>query len=158
MAHFQTRKGKSTIYPKVRFNLKLKMITLISLLIIGIFVIFGLFLRSFIHNTLEDQIGERALRVAQSVANIPELQSAFVLENPASVIQEIVTPIQQETGAEFIVVGNKEGVRYAHPNENRIGKKMVGGDNDRRSEERRVGTEGKRIAMRRKYDKRVRRQ
>lgn len=131
MAHFQTRKGKSTIYPKVRFNLKLKMITLISLLIIGIFVIFGLFLRSFIHNTLEDQIGERALRVAQSVANIPELQSAFVLENPASVIQEIVTPIQQETGAEFIVVGNKEGVRYAHPNENRIGKKMVGGDNDR---------------------------
>src|SRR5690625_7114594 len=93
------------------------MITLISLLIIGIFVIFGLFLRSFIHNTLEDQIGERALRVAQSVANISELQSAFVMENPASVIREIVTPIQQETGAEFIVVGNKEGVSYAHPNE-----------------------------------------
>jgi len=107
------------------------MITLISLLIIGIFIIFGLFLRSFIHNTLEDQIGQRALRVAQSVANIPELQSAFQLENPASNIQEIVTPIQEDTEAEFIVVGNKEGIRYAHPNESQLGKKMVGEDNDR---------------------------
>ncbi|GGB48671.1 GHKL domain-containing protein [Virgibacillus dakarensis] len=122
---------KPVIHPKIKFNLKLKMIALISLLIIGIFVIFGLFLRSFISTTMEDQIGKRALSVAQSVANIPEIKQAFQLEDPASVIQQIVTPIQQDTEAEFIVVGNREGIRYSHPEANQIGKKMIGGDNER---------------------------
>src|SRR5690625_4074844 len=112
----------------IKFNLKIKMIMLISLLIIGIFIIFGLFLRSFLSTTMEDQIGKRALSVARSVANMPELREAFHLEDPASVIQEMVTPIQQDTEAEFIVVGNKEGIRYSHPEPDHLGKKMVGGD------------------------------
>ncbi|MFD2902255.1 histidine kinase, partial [Klebsiella pneumoniae] len=37
----------------------------------------------------------------------------------------------EEVGAEFIVVGNRNGTRYSHPDANKIGKKMVGGDNDR---------------------------
>src|SRR5690625_627154 len=115
----------------IKFNLKIKMIILISLLIIGIFIIFGLFLRSFLSTTMEDQIGKRALSVAQSVANMPELREAFHLEAPATLIQEMVTPIQQDTGAEFIVVGNKEGIRYSHPEPDHLGKKMVGGDNRR---------------------------
>src|SRR5690625_2430826 len=115
----------------IKFNLKIKMIILISLLIIGIFIIIGLFLRSFLSTKMEDQIGKRALSVAHSVANMPELREAFYLEIPASVIQEMVTPIQQDTGAEFIVVGNKEGIRYSHPEPDHLGKKMVGGDNER---------------------------
>src|SRR5690625_1590539 len=115
----------------IKFNLKIKMIILISLLIIGIFIIFGLFLRSFLSTTMEDQIGKRALSVARSVANMPEIRESFHLEDPASLIQEMVTPIQQDTGAEFIVVGNREGIRYSHPDPDRLGKKMVGGDNRR---------------------------
>src|SRR5690625_747997 len=99
----------------IKFNLKIKMIMLISLLIIGIFIIFGLFLRSFLSTTVEDQIGKRALSVARSVANMPEIRDSFHLKDPATVIQEIVTPIQQDTGAEFIVIGNREGIRYSHP-------------------------------------------
>lgn len=124
-------KGEEVTYPKVKFNLKIKMIVLISLLIIGIFVIFGLFLRSFISTTMEDQVGKRAVGVAQSVANMPEIRAAFQLEDPTSVIQKIVSPIQKDTEAEFIVVGNREGIRYSHPEPDHLGKKMVGGDNDR---------------------------
>lgn len=115
----------------IKFNLKIKMIALISLLIIGIFIIFALFLRSFISTTTEDQIGKRALSVAQSVANIPEIREAFQLGDPASVIQEIVNPIQKDTEAEFIVVGNREGIRYSHPKPGHLGRKMIGGDNER---------------------------
>lgn len=122
--------SKTVTNPKIKFNLKLKMITLISLLVIGIFIIFGLFLHSFITTTTEDQMGKRALSVARTVASMPEIKKAFELENPASVIQEIVKPIQQDTGAEYIVVGNQEGIRYSHPKSDHLGKKMVGGDND----------------------------
>ncbi|MBN6206615.1 sensor histidine kinase [Ralstonia pickettii] len=117
--------------PKIRFNLKVKMIALISILIIGIFIIFAFFLYSFISNTTKDQVGKRALSVAKTVATIPEIKAAFLLEDPAAVIQKIVMPIQEETEAEFIVVGNTESIRYAHPDAENIGKRMVGEDNDR---------------------------
>ncbi|WP_335338740.1 PAS domain-containing protein [Lentibacillus amyloliquefaciens] len=111
--------------------MNVKMIGLISLLIVGIFIVFAGFLHSFISNTIEDQVGKRALSVARSVAEIPEVRAAFQLEDPASVIQETVAPIRDETGAEFIVVGNRDGIRYSHPNQERIGEEMIGGDNER---------------------------
>ena len=37
--------------------------------------------------------------------------------------------IRIDTDADFIVVGNKEGIRYAHPRKDKIGEAMVGGDN-----------------------------
>ncbi|WGU94442.1 sensor histidine kinase [Paenibacillus dendritiformis] len=115
----------------LKCNLRLKMILLISLLIIGICAIFGVFLERFIWNMAEDQTGKRALNLAQSVANIPEIQKAFRLDKPSVVIQPIVQPIQRETGAEFIVVGNTQEIRQSHPNLSIIGAKMVGSDNDR---------------------------
>lgn len=115
----------------LKCNLRLKMILLISLLIIGICAIFAVFLERFIWNMAEDQTGKRALNLAQSVANIPEIQRAFRSDTPSVVIQPIVQPIQRETGAEFIVVGDTQEIRQSHPNASIIGAKMVGSDNDR---------------------------
>lgn len=115
----------------LKCNLRMKMILLISLLIIGICAIFGVFLERFIWNMAEDQTGKRALNLAQSVANIPEIQKAFRLDKPSVVIQPIVQPIQRETGAEFIVVGDTQEIRQSHPNLSIIGAKMVGSDNAR---------------------------
>ena len=42
-----------------------------------------------------------------------------------------MAPIQEVTGAEFIVVGNVEEIRYAHPIPELIGEKMIGKDNER---------------------------
>ncbi|MFT4415441.1 ATP-binding protein [Fredinandcohnia humi] len=79
----------------------------------------------------EQHMGQLALQVATTVSFMPGIQEAFKLENPSEVIQPIVEQIREEVGAEFIIVGNKESIRYSHPQEWKIGKKMVGGDNDR---------------------------
>ena len=55
----------------------------------------------------------------------------LTLEDPASIINPIAVSIQQATGAEFIVVGNMEEIRYAHPIAEQIGKKMIGEDSER---------------------------
>lgn len=107
------------------------MVALISLLIICICLIIALFMKDFISDTMEKQTGVRALNLAQSVANIPELIQAFNEDRPAETIQAIVSPIQKETGAEFIVVGNSDGIRYSHPRVELIGQEMVGDDNER---------------------------
>lgn len=117
--------------PNVTFNLKMKMIVLIGILIIVIIAVIGLFIDQFMSDTLETQLGERALSVAESVARIPELVSAFDDEHPANIINPIIAPIQQATGAEFIVVGNRDEIRYAHPSADQVGKKMIGEDNER---------------------------
>ncbi|WP_338066569.1 sensor histidine kinase [Pueribacillus theae] len=125
------QKNKNKPYQKrITFNLKMKLIAAISVLIVGIFIIFSLFLHHFVSGMIEDQVGKRALDLAKTVADMPELQSAFELDDPAAVIQKLVEPIRKKTGAQFIVVGNKEGIRYSHPYPDRIGKKMVGGDNE----------------------------
>ena len=115
--------------PKSTINFKLKMILLIGALIIAIIIVIGLFISHFFSVTMEAQVGERALSVAESVAHIPELAEAFEHEDPASIINPLVAPIQKATKAEFIVIGNTEEVRYSHPNADQIGKRMVGEDN-----------------------------
>ena len=112
-------------------SLRGKMILLISLLIAAVSLLFAFLLHDLISDTIEDQAGKRALSIANAVAEIPELKDAFALEDPSAVIQDIVTPILEKTEAEFIVVGNLEGIRYSHPDPERIGGKMVGGDNER---------------------------
>ncbi|WP_179863212.1 ATP-binding protein [Bacillus pseudomycoides] len=104
-------------------------------LTIGTLIFFVIVLTSFlfyyiVSETVEEQIGKRALHVAKTVAAIPEIQEAFQKENPSAIIQPIVEKIRVETDADFIVVGNKDGIRYAHPLRERIGKEMVGGDNE----------------------------
>jgi len=117
--------------PDVTVNLKIKMILLIGILIITVVFVIGFFIEHFVTETLEAQMGERALSVAKSVAHIPELVEAFAGEDPIAIINPIIAPIKEATGAEFIVVGNTDEIRYAHPIPDRLGKKMVGGDNER---------------------------
>lgn len=122
---------KHLVKPTVKVNLKMKMILLITLLIIGMFILLGLLLNYLFINTLEEKVGDQALSVAQSVAHIPEIIQSFEEDDPASTIQPIVAQIREATEAEFIVVGNQDEIRYSHPNPDLIGEKMVGGDNDR---------------------------
>ena len=80
-------------------------------------------------NTLQKNVGSTALKIAKTVALMDDIKDAFGDENPSLIIQPIVEKIRMETDAEYIVVGNLEGIRYAHPLPDRIGKEMVGGDN-----------------------------
>lgn len=132
MIYFQKSDIKNPhMKPNVTVNLKIKMILLIGILIIAIVLVIGLFMNYFISDMLETQMGERALGVAESVAYIPELVNAFEDDNPAAIIGPIIAPIQEVTGAEFIVIGNAEEIRYAHPIAAKVGEKMMGEDNER---------------------------
>ncbi len=84
---------------------------------------------------IEEDRGRLALELSKSISFMPTIIEAFELENPSESIQPIVEKIRKKTGAEFIVVGNTEGIRYSHPNESEIGKKMIGGDSNRALEE-----------------------
>lgn len=114
-----------------RVSLQTKLIGLIiSLLLFVIILLTGIY--SYLESRqTEQEMGQLALQVATAVSFIPEIKEAFALDKPSVVIQPIVEQIRKEVGAEFIIVGNKDSIRYSHPQEWKIGKKMVGGDNDK---------------------------
>ncbi|UFJ42556.1 sensor histidine kinase [Brevibacillus humidisoli] len=115
---------------KKRLSLQTQMILLIGFLLVLLIALVGLAFSSIISSTIEEQIGKRALLVARTVATMPEVREAFQLPDPSKVIQPIAERIRRNTEAEFIVVGNRDGIRYAHPYPDRLGKQMVGGDNE----------------------------
>lgn len=112
-------------------RLRTKIIVLILILVAIIISQTSILFYFMMSNTIETQIGKRALSVAKAVAWMPEIRRAFGTKEPWKIIQPIVEKIRKETDAEFIVVGNEHGVRYSHPIEERIGKEMVGGDNSK---------------------------
>lgn len=123
---------KQAAAPTKPMKLQTKMILLILSLLLFVAIAGTAFSLKLITSILENQIGSRALKVSQAVALIPEIQQDLEqghLEH--SRIQGIAEKIRKEIGAQFIVVGDKDGRRYSHPVPERLGKYMVGGDNDK---------------------------
>ncbi|MEH7548836.1 sensor histidine kinase [Neobacillus vireti] len=110
-------------------RLHTKLMLGISILIIIMGTIIEFTFKHIMESNLKHEIGTKALSVAQTIANMPDVQGAFTLDNPSAHIQPIAENIRKQVGAEFIVVGNRNEIRYSHPNPDRIGQKMVGGDN-----------------------------
>jgi two-component system, CitB family, sensor kinase len=112
-------------------KLRTKLILFILALVVLQIAAIGVLSVSTISSITEEQIGIRALKVSQAVSLIPEIREALLKRDPAGLIQEIAESIREKTGAQFIVVGDHEARRYAHPIAERIGKFMVGGDSKR---------------------------
>jgi sensor histidine kinase regulating citrate/malate metabolism len=68
--------------------------------------------------------GERALAIAKSVAAIESIRDAFTIANPELIIQPIAEAIRKSSGADFVVVANREQVRYSHPDPTKIGQRL----------------------------------
>lgn len=131
-----------------RIPLQIRMMLLVSILSLFMLGLLGMAFSNTIAHIIEDQIGSRALRVAQTVSVIPLIREELARGDKGGRIQETAENIRKLTGAEFVVVGDREGRRYSHPIPERLGKLMVGGDNAPALEEgrsyisRAVGTLG----------------
>lgn len=110
-------------------TLQARMVFLVCLLVLPLTLIAGGMYTAMVGEMLEDQIGKRALQVSRTVAQIPLVRQQIVKALPEGQLQRLAEKIRKEVAAEFVVIGNKDGIRFSHPKPDRIGKKMVGGDN-----------------------------
>jgi len=113
-----------------RMTLRSKITWLVSL---NVFVMMALVLSAVLYLVVEDEfrdMGNQALTMSRIVASMPQVIAAFDTDNPSDVIQPIAEQLRKSSGAEFIVVGNMNQIRHSHPDPTRIGKRMVGEDNE----------------------------
>ncbi|BDP41263.1 histidine kinase [Deinococcus aetherius] len=84
---------------------------------------------AYLYTQARERLGERAITTSRLVARLP-----FVIQgaeaggqNPA--LNARVNALRDAAEADFIVVGNRRGIRLAHPVPERLGQPMEGGDN-----------------------------
>ncbi|MDK9499487.1 SpoIIE family protein phosphatase [Streptomyces katrae] len=68
----------------------------------------------------------RSVAVAETFAHSPDLQEALRTPNPSAVLQPLAEVTRKAAGVDFIVVMDTNGIRYSHPQPDRIGKRFVG--------------------------------
>ncbi len=87
--------------------------------------------RAFIKDYIIDNGSKKVLSIAKELAMDSDIIAAFSMNEPQYIIQPIVERIRIFTETSFIVVFNMNSVRYSHPAPSRIGKKFIGGDEER---------------------------
>ena len=113
-----------------QFSLQSKMIIFIVALVLFQTGIMGFVSTNLVNTILEDQSGKRVLDVSQTIATMPEVARLLGEQDPDGKLQVLAEAIRVKTGAQFVVIGDRQGRRYSHPDPEKIGKTMVGGDND----------------------------
>lgn len=71
---------------------------------------------------IDQQYQHRSLAVAQSVADMPQVSAALSGTGPRSTVQQIALRITRTTGAAFVVVVDRRGIRLSSPNPAQVGK------------------------------------
>ncbi|MFD0825600.1 ATP-binding protein [Neobacillus sp. M.A.Huq-85] len=115
----------------IKISLQTKIFGLVLSLGLLLIVLLTAFYSYMESKQIEENRGRMALEISKTVSFIPTIIEAFQSKNPSQTIEPLAEKIRKQTGAEFVVIGNKKGNRYSHPLKSKLGKKMRGGDNER---------------------------
>mgnify|MGYP000350818472 FL=1 len=112
-----------------RLKLKSRMILILGLMALVQTGLIGLFALHYLQQSLDEQIGQRALHVAKTIAAMPSVVDA-VERGDIRYLQPISLLLADKTQARFVVIGNINGTRLAHPNPYKIGQSMADDEGD----------------------------
>ena len=112
-------------------RLKLKTRMILALGLVGALQtgLIGGFAGYYLSESLYDEIGQRALMVAKTVAGMPAVIDG-VQARDSEVLMALSRRLAATNEALFIVIGDAGGIRLAHPDPTRIGHSMADDDAD----------------------------
>src|SRR5690349_11259614 len=119
----------------------------VSLLVLQVVIVLmttcaaGLLAAKLQSDRIREAYKDRMLSVAESVARLPTVVQAFDLPDPAATIQPLAELIRKASQVTYVVVTDRNGVRYAHPDPRRIGERVSTDPTAALSGEVFVGTE-----------------
>lgn len=76
-----------------------------------------------LRSNLDEQYQQRALAVAAATAAMPQIVSALEHRDPRGV-ERLAERIRRQAGASYVVVIDRSGIRYSHPNTAEIGQRI----------------------------------
>ncbi|WP_449408914.1 PAS domain-containing protein [Microbacterium maritypicum] len=107
-----------------KMTLRMQLLALQALIVFLVTLATGIVAGASQEQALRESYKDRMQAVAQSIANLPTVRDAFDDADPSSVIQPIAEVIREASDLAYVVVANDQGIRYSHPNPDRIGEKV----------------------------------
>lgn len=105
-------------------SLRVQLLLLQALIVCAVVLVTGIVAASLIERQVRDAYLDRMIGVAQSVATLPAIRDAYDDEDPSAVIQPIAEVIREASNVTYVVVTDADGIRYSHPDEDRIGERV----------------------------------
>ncbi len=110
----------------------MKLNTLVTLMLSAVIVLVLLSVHMFyffqIGAATRAQLEDKAMAVARTLADSPEIQRALAFPPNGTRIQPIAKAVEETNNLLFITVTNMDGIRYSHRNPELIGKHFIGED------------------------------
>lgn len=126
---------------KQRLTLRTQLLLLQVLIVLITVVGTGLVASFMQEHQLRENYRDRMIGVAQSISTNPVIIDAFGDEDPSRTIQPITELISKSSGIAYAVVMNQDGIRYSHPDPDKIGKRVSTDPSEVLSGETFVGTQ-----------------
>ncbi|MGW5071213.1 hypothetical protein ACWEQJ_35045, partial [Streptomyces cyaneofuscatus] len=73
---------------------------------------------------IDREARNRSVSVAQTFANSLGLREALKAPDPSLILQPLAEETRKAAGVDFIVVMDTQGIRYSHPQPDRIGERF----------------------------------
>ena len=109
-------------------TLQSKIILLVCGIVACALLITGLFVTRSIENSVRSNLEGKARDISRTVAVSPLIIDGLAGGGDAQGIRDYTRAIRKATNVEFVVVFDMNGIRKSHPNEDRVGQPLVGGD------------------------------
>ena len=113
-----------------RVSLVAQILVLQVLVLVGSLAVIATWQISRADDKLREEYAERALTVSRAVASDPEVRERLSAPSSLDVdpealvdgdVQRMAVDISRRTGVLFVVIANREGIRLAHPDPDKIG-------------------------------------
>jgi len=112
-----------------KLKLKTRMILVLGLVSAVQTGLIGGFAWYYLSDSLDEEIGQRALMVAKTIAAMPEIITG-VQQRDVDSLQALSQKLAATNEALFIVIGDHNAIRLAHPNPERLGHSMADDEGD----------------------------
>ncbi|WP_336221739.1 sensor histidine kinase [Citrobacter amalonaticus] len=103
-------------------------ILMVSAVLFSVLLVVHLIYFSQISQMTRDALADKALAVARTLADSPEIRQGLMKKPEESGIQAIAEAVRKRNDMLFIVVTDMKSLRYSHPEAQRIGQPFKGDD------------------------------
>lgn len=112
-----------------KLKLKTRMIVVLGVMVLVQTGLIGLYALTTLNQSLNEQIAQRALHVAKTIAAMPQVIDA-ISSGVTDSLPALANTMANKNEALFVVIGNRQGIRLAHPTPAKIGQPMYDDDGD----------------------------
>lgn len=113
-------------------KLKTKLIILICFVFILAVIAENTYIIKIVNNQYYDDASQHVEEIANIIATSPDIINDITNPTPENLdsIQKYAENTRQISQVEFITIFDMQGIRFSHPDKDKIGKRIVGGDGE----------------------------